>query len=138
MVGAVIAAVGQDARARIPVIGGDGDFEALQRLHDGRQYGTVFQDPRELCRQTLSLAADILHGRLDPAELPLRDIVHGVGRVRAHARLLAYRLCTHRDHEALADFWGALPDPPAAPGGHGDSRPAHGGDGVATRRRTRA
>ncbi len=138
MAGAVIAAMGQDARARIPVIGGDGDFEALQRLHDGRQYGTVFQDPRELCRQTLSLAADILHGRLDPAELPLRDIVHGVGRVRAHARLLAYHLCTHRDHEALADFWGALPDPPAAPGGHGDSRRAHGGDGVATRRRTRA
>jgi ABC-type sugar transport system substrate-binding protein len=90
---------------KILLVGGDGDLDALQRIKEGVQHGTAFQDWMELARETLSFAVDVANGKVDRNQLHKESIHYSPPGIPVFVKYLPYTLIERSTINKLEQFW---------------------------------
>jgi ABC-type sugar transport system substrate-binding protein len=90
---------------RVVLAGGDGDYEALERLRRGTQDATVFQNPALVAREAMRAAVALARGTLAPGALPRRSLVHGPVTRPIPVLDVPYALITRDNLDVLEAYW---------------------------------
>jgi ABC-type sugar transport system substrate-binding protein len=106
MAGGVAEVLAAHGRAgRVLLVGGDGDLDALQRIHAGIQHGTAFQNWIELAKETLRFAISLARNEVDRAQLQHRSIFYSPPGPPAYVKDLPYIFVEHENVALLERFW---------------------------------
>jgi ABC-type sugar transport system substrate-binding protein len=89
----------------IILVGADGDEASLQRIRDGVQHGTAFQNPVELAETALSFAVATVAGTEPLGTLPLRSIFHNPPGPEVRIRDVPYLFVSRDNLAILEQYW---------------------------------
>lgn len=106
MAGAVAEVLKQRGlTGQVILVGGDGDRDALQRIKDGTQHATFFQNPYQLAEEAIVLAADLARARWNPDTLEKRQILRSPPGPEILVRDVPYLLVSRENLAVLEQFW---------------------------------
>jgi len=93
----------------IVLVGADGDEAARERIAQGVQHGTAFQNPVDLAEAAVSFAAAVAIGDIAWGGLPFRGILHNPPGPHVRVRDVPYLFVSHANVSMLARYWSAQP-----------------------------
>ena len=91
---------------KVIVVGGDGDWTAIEPVKNRVLHATVFQYPHEVTIMMMKLAADLAHNRLNEIDLPKRFLLND-GYPGKEVRIceVEYDLIDRTNIQKLEDYW---------------------------------
>lgn len=93
------------------LVGGDGDQTALQRLHNGTQDATIFENPSALAQTTLQASVRLARSELDVGQLTRRSLAVNPPSRPMPALDIPRQLVTRDDVHILDDYWNTSASP---------------------------
>lgn len=92
-------------RDRVVLVGGDGDREALARLHAARQHATVFQNPAAVAEAGLRVAVSLAQGESLPEGARRRVLLRNPPGPEVQVWAQPYLLVDRERSAVLEEYW---------------------------------